>query len=814
MTFVYAPMALFQDFRFAVRLLIKDPGFTAVAVLALALGIGMNTTVFTFVNAVLIRGLPFEDSHQLLHVDMRNPVTRTDFSVSWREYEEWKTRTRTFADLAGYRPFSANVSETGRTPERMQAAMLTPNMFRVLRQQPHLGRDFIDADGLQNAQPVVLISHAIWKSRYNSDPKTIGQVIKVNDVACTIVGVMPENMRFPNNHDLWRALVPNPKDGTERSLQLVGRLQPQSTRLQAQQELSGFAKQLQTQYPETNKDIDAQVMTFNERFNGGPIRVVFLALLGAVGFVLLIACANVANLLLSRSTKRSREVAIRFALGASRWRVVRQLLIESTLLACIAGVSGLFLSWFGIRAFDAAVADSGKPYWIVFSMDFTVFAYMAAVCLVTGVLFGIAPALQVSKTNVNEILKEGGRGSAGGPRARRMRSALVVGELALTVVLLIGAGLMVRSFMKLYSFDLGVDTSRLLTMRADLPGARFDTPDKRRLQFEAILSKVQAAPGVASASLAETIPMSGAGRVNVELEGRPAAPETAPAPAVSVTITPGYFDTVNAPLRRGRAFNATDGSAGNANVIVNERFVARFYPGEDPLGKRVRLKNARNTGAKPSDWLTIVGVSPTIRQGDPQAFEPDAVIYRPYRQFGSGSMAILVRTHGDPAAMTTAIRQAVQEADPDQPVYQVRTLDEQLAQMRWPYRVFGSMFAIFALVALALSAVGIYAVTSYSVTQRTPEIGVRMAMGAQPRQVWWMVLKQGLIQLAVGLGIGLVAGFFLANVLQVLVVQIPSRDPVTFVTITVVLALVMIVACLVPARRATRLDPLAALRVE
>ena len=814
MTFVYAPMALLQDFRFAVRLLIKDPGFTAVAVLALALGIGMNTTVFTFVNAVLIRGLPFEDSHQLLHIDMRNTVTRADFPTSWREYEEWKSRTKTFADLAGYRPFSANVSEAGRTPERMQAAMLTPNMFRVLRQQPHIGRDFTDADGLQNAPPVALISHAIWKSRYNSDPKIIGRVIKVNDVASTIVGVMPENMRFPNNHDLWRPLIPTATDRTERSVRIVGRLQPQSTRLQAAQELSGFARQLQTQYPDTNKDVDAQVMTFNERFNGGPIRVVFLALLGAVGFVLLIACANVANLLLSRSTKRTREVAIRFALGASRWRVVRQLLMESTLLAFIAGVSGLFLSWFGIRAFDAAVADSGKPYWIIFSMDFTVFAYMAAVCLVTGVLFGIAPALQVSKTNVNEILKEGGRGSAGGPRARRMRTALVVAELALTVVLLIGAGLMVRSFMKLYSFDLGVDTSHLLTMRADLPASRFDTPDKRRLQFEAILSRVQAVPGVAAASLAESIPMGGAGSVTVELEGRPAAADTSPAPAATVTISPEYFDTINASVRRGRPFTANDGTPGNSTVIVNERFVARFYPGDDPLGKRIRLKNSRNPNAKPSDWLTIVGVSPTVRQGDPQALEPDAVIYRPYRQFGFGSMAVLVRAHGEPAAMTTAIRQAVQEADPDQPVYQVRTMNEQLAQLRWPYRVFGSMFAIFALVALALSAVGIYAVTSYSVTQRTPEIGVRMAMGAQPRQVWWMVLKQGLLQLAFGLGIGLAAGFFLANVLQVLVVQIPSRDPVTFVTITVVLALVMIIACLVPARRATRLDPLAALRVE
>ena len=808
-------MALLHDLRFAARLLVKDPGFTAIAILALALGIGMNTTVFTFVNAVLIRGLPFDDSHQLLHVDLRNTQTNAEFAASWPEFEEWRTRTRTFAQLAAFRGIAANVSEPGRTPERIQAAAITTNMFRMLRQQPHLGRDFSETDGDASAPPVVLIGYHVWKTRYNSDPNIVGHVIKVNDVACAIVGVMPENMRFPNNHDLWRPLIPTSStDRSDRSVRIVGRLQPAATREQAQAELSGFAKQLQAQYPDSNKDTDAQVLTFNERFNGGPIRIVFLALLGAVGFVLLIACANVANLLLARSAKRAREVAIRFALGASRARVVRQLLIESTLLAFIAGASGLFLSWFGIRAFDAAVADSGKPYWIVFSMDFTVFAYMAGICLFTGILFGIAPALQVSKTNVNDILKEGGRGAAGGPRARRMRSALVVAELALTVVLLIGAGLMVRSFMKLYDLNLGVDTEHLLTMRADLPATKFETPEKRRLQFESILAKVQTVPGVASASLADVLPLGGGGRVAAEIDGKPAAPGSAPALAASLTVTPDYFRTLGTSVLRGRDFDANDGATGNATVIVNERFAARFFAGEDPLGKRIRVRNPRTAAAQPSGWLTIVGVSPTIRQGDPQALEPDAVIYRPYRQFGFGSMAILARTHGEPSQLTTAIRHAIQAADPDQPVYQVRTMNEQLAQVRWPYRVFGTMFAIFALVALALSAVGIYAVTSYAVTQRTSEIGVRMALGAQPAQVWWMVLKQGLVQLGLGLTIGLAAGWFLASVLQVIVVQIPSRDPLTFASITGVLAAVMLIACLVPARRATRLDPVTALRVE
>jgi putative ABC transport system permease protein len=808
-------MALMQDLKFAARLMVKDPWFTLVAVLALSLGIGMNTTVFTFVNAVLIRGLPYEGSHLLYHIDMRNTATGRDMAASWPEFQEFKSRTKTFTEMAAFRGTSANVTEPTRPPERIQGAGVTPNLFRLLRVQPMLGRDFTEKDAERNAPPVVVIGHTIWKNRYNSDPAVVGQVVELNDVSTTIVGVMPDGFRFPSNHDLWRPLIPSSDtDRADRSIRIMGRLSESSSRAEGFKELSGIAAQWRTQYPTTNKDVDAQVLTFNERFNGGPIRIVFLALLGAVGFVLLIACANVANLLLARSTKRAREVAIRFALGASRARVIRQLLIESTMLAFVGGAVGLFLSWFGIRAFDAAVADSGKPYWIIFSMDLTVFGYMALVCLLTGMIFGVMPALQVSKTNVNEILKEGGRGSTGGRRAHWLRSGLIISELALTVVLLIGAGLMMRSFLKLYNLDLGVDSDHLMTMRADLPGKKFDTAEKRRLQFEQILAKVKAVPGVRNATLADTLPMGGGGRANVEIEGRAVESTTTPAPVSTVTVTPEYFDTVGMSLRRGRSFTATDGAPGAESVIVNERFAARFFPTEDAIGHRFRLSAAREAGSKPGPWLTIVGVSPTIRQGDPQALEPDAVVYQPYRQFGYGSMVIVARTDGAPTGVSSAMRNAVQQADPDQAVYGLQSMNQVLEQIRWPYRVFGSMFAIFAVVALALSAVGIYAVTSYAVTQRTPEIGVRMALGAQPGQVWWMILRQGMLQLAIGLTIGLVAGWPLSKILQVLVVQIPATDPVTFGIVAGLLALVMLAACLVPARRATRLDPISALRVD
>lgn len=808
---------MLQDLRYASRMLLKDPWFSAVAVLALALGIGLNTTVFTLVNAVLIRGLPYEESHRILHLDMRNTARQDQAPASWPEYVEFRDRTQAFSVLAAYRPWSMTVVEATRPPERYVGTLLTPNMFSLLRVQPHLGRLFTEEDARANADPVVIISHAVWTSRYGGDPNIIGQTIKVNGVACTIVGVMHENMRFPQNQDLWRPLIPDAamEKREARSVSMVGRLAPGVSRSQAQAEMSALARPLQTQYPASNKDLDVQVLTFNERQNGGPIRVIFLALLGAVGFVLLIACANVANLLLARSTKRSREVAVRFALGASRGRVLRQLLVESTLLAFIGGALGLLLTWAGIRAFDAAVANSGKPYWIIFSMDLTVFGYMAVICLATGLIFGLAPALQVSKTNVNEILKEGGRGSYGGRRARWMRSSLVVVELALTVVLLVGAGLMVRSFLKMYAFDMGaVDADRLLTLRVDVPSSRYPTPDQRVAAYDRIVSSIQRTSGVASVTMADALPMSGGNRQVVEIDGRPTASGTPAPQVIAVTVTPNYWATLGTPVRLGRPFDDLDGTPGRLNVVVNDAFANRHFAAEDPVGRRIRLVNDGAADFSKAEWLTIVGVTATIRQGDPQALEPPAVVYQPYRQRAGSSMSLVVRAAGDPATLANPIRAAVRSVEPDQPVYNMRTVNEGMAQARWPYRVFGSMFAIFAIVALALSAVGIYAVTSYSVTQRTPEIGVRMALGAAPNQVRWLVLRQGMGQLVVGLAIGLTLGMLLSQVLQAILVQIPARDPVTFTTITLLLAVVMVLACLVPARRATKLDPLAALRVD
>jgi predicted permease len=581
--------------------------------------------------------------------------------------------------------------------------------------------------------------------------------------------------------------------------------------------MSGIAARLRQAYPETNTDIDVSVMTFNERFNGGQIRVVFLALMGAVGFVLLIACANVANMLVARSAQRSREVAVRVALGASRARIVRQLLVESVMLASLGGLLGLGFTHVGVELFDLAVADTGKPSWIQFTFDPVVFAYLATISVATGVIFGLAPALHVSKTNVNEILKDGGRGTAGGRRAPALRSTMVVVELTLTVVLLVGAGLMIRSLLKLYSLDPGIETRQLLVMQMELADRDYPQPEQRRLFYDAVLSRVEAIPGVQAAAVATALPAGGADQRELEIDGR-TWPQNDRAPRIaSVTISPGYFDVVGVGVARGRGFTPHDGIEGSEVAIVNQRFVAQFMTKEDPIGQRVRLRapaRGLEPAGTPGNWLTIVGVTPTIRQGDPQSIDPAAVLYTPYRQQPVAFVKVLTRSHAEPGTLAALVRQAVQSVDPDQPVYDVQTLDQFLAQMRWPFRVFGTMFTIFGIAALVLSAVGVYAVTACSVTERTQEIGVRMALGAQTGQVSWMILRQGLVQLAIGLPVGLAAGVGVGKVLQGLLVQVAPHDPVTFGTIVTVLTAVTVAACLIPARRAARMDPIAALRIE
>jgi predicted permease len=814
---------MIRDLRYALHIIAKDRWYSAVAVVALSLGIGVNATVFTLVNAVLIRGLPYQDSARLYMLSsQRQNGDRTN--VSPLDLQDWRTQARSFEALGGFAPASANISDDRAAPENVRTAAVSANAFAIIVQPPLFGRDFTPADEKPGAERVVILSHKLWKRRYGDDRGVLGKTLRIDGRPATIVAVMPEGMEFPSNTELWLPLVPD--EGQQkrdaRFVAVFGRLRGDASRLQAQTELNGIAQRLATAYPDTNKEVTAaRIETFNERFNGGNIRVVFLAMMGAVGFVLLIACANVANLQLTRSVKRTREVAVRIALGATRWRVVRQLLVESVLLGLIGGIIGLALAVVGVRLFDAAVADTGKPFWIKFTIDYTVLAFLGGICVVTGVLFGLAPALQVTRTSVNEVLKEGGRGNAGGVRARWMTGTMVVLELALTLVLLVGAGLMVRSFLNLYRLDVGIKTENLVAMQMQLSDTKYKTPEARRAFYDRLTPKIAAVAGVEAASFTTSVPPFGAGSRPFEIEGRVRKPDERAADVTVVTVSPDFFKTVAVTVRSGRAFTETDGTAGNETMVVSEKFAAQQFPREDPIGRRVRFVapaprpgQAAPADAKPPVWRTIVGVVPTIRHNNPQVTEVPAVVYLPQRQDPPGFTTLLVRSRLDAGTIMNAVRREVSSIDPDQPVFTAHTMSQMLAQATWPYRVFGSLFAIFAVIALVMSAVGLYAVMAYSVTQRTPEIGVRMALGADSRQVSWMILRRGLQQMGLGLGIGLVAAFFLAKVMRTLLVQVSPNDPVTFAAITAILTAVAISACLLPARRATRVDPLVALRAE
>src|SRR5579872_4511940 len=630
---------MLRDLRYALQLVAKEPWYSAVAVVALSLGIGLNATVFTLVNAVLIRGLPFKDSARLLVVGSQAKNAGGPGPVSLLDLADLRAQSKAFSALSGYDPNSMNISDDVAPPQQARGVRVTSNTFSVLAQPLLLGRDFVPDDERPGAQPVAILGYALWKSRYDGDPRVTGRIIRIDGTPVTIVGVMPEGMMFPAQAELWTSLIPTPDEQVRsaRFLGVFGRLRPGATRAEARTDLNGIAARLATAYPDTNKDYGSiVVLSFNEAFNGGKIRVVFLAMMGAVGFVLLIACANVANLQLSRSVRRSREVAVRMALGASRWRIVRQLLVESVLLGCMGGVLGLGFALVGVRLFDRAVTDSGKPYWIVFSFDPIVFAFLAGVCVLTGVLFGLAPALQVSRTNVNEILKEGGRGNAGGRRARWMTGTMVVLELALTLVLLVGAGLMIRSFLNLYTIDLGIKTEHLMTMRMVLPTNKYPTPNARRAFYDHLSPRLAGIAGIESVSFGTNVPPFGAGRRGIEVEGRaPVKPDDAPLVGV-VTISPAYFDTVGVQLRRGRPFGDTDGAPGSETVILNEKLAAQLFPTDDPMGRRVRFVAPPPRPGQPAStapvWRTIVGISPTLRFAGAQTIDPLPIAFTPLRQ--------------------------------------------------------------------------------------------------------------------------------------------------------------------------------------
>ena len=812
---------MLNDLRFTLRLIAKDRGFSAVAIVALALGIGVNAIGFTIVNAVFLRGLPHKDADRLYALGWQSRAGSRN-TVSPAELAVWRAQSRTFAGLAAFYDESLNISDDRSLPDQVRGAWVTANAFRVLGQPPLLGRDFAEGEDRTGAEPLVIIGYALWKNRYGADPGVMGQSLRVNGQPATIVGVMPDGMRFPMNTDIWPLFIP--ADGAAqnaRPLLVFGRLAEGATLAGAQAELDGIGRRLAVDQPAAYKDLGGvRVETFTDRFVGGKARIMFPTVMGAVCLVLLIACGNVANLLLSRSAHRAREIAVRLALGATRWRVVRQLLLESLVLAFIGGGVGLLLTLGGARLIDAAIQDPGKPYWIVFTPDAVVFGYVAAICGLTAVVFGLAPALHVSKTNMNDVLKEGGRGSAGSRRVRWLSGIMVVTELALTIVLLAGAGLIIRSFMKVYALDVGISTEHLTTMRMELRDAKYATADARRAFYERLEPRLAAIAGVEAVAVTTSVPPFASGQRTFEIDGLKLEE---PATAATVTISAPFFDVVGLSLRRGRTFQRTDGTPGHETAIVNERMVSQFFKGEDPIGRRIRFVPRSPSTApaspgppasRPLVWRTIVGVSPTIRHGSFESAVPRAAVYLPSQQEPPQVAWLLVRSRLPPGSVMDAVRREVQAVDQDQPVFTIQTLDQMLAHDQTPFRVFGGLFVIIGVIALALSSVGLYGVMAYAVTQRTQEIGVRMALGAGGPQVSWLILKRGLVQLALGLTLGLAGALALSRLMRSVLVQIEPSDPMTFAVITVLLTAVSIAACLLPARRATRVDPLIALRAD
>jgi len=805
-----------NDLRFAVRMIAAHPWFSAAVIATLALGISVNTTVFTLVNAVLFKPVPLPGGASLVTVNshkLTNPEERS--GVSYPDFLEYRDASRSFDGIEAISRRAGTIGEAAIPPERYSMAQVSAGLFGMLRTPPALGRGFTDADDDAGAEAVALISDAVWQARYGGATDVVGRGVRINGAPATIVGVMPEGFRFPSNEDLWMPLVPSEQleDRASRQLQLFGRLAEGVSIARAQEDLAVIGSRLAADHPETNEDLGPEVRTLHAAFNGGPIRAVFLLMLGAVGFVLLIACANVANLMLSRAIARRREMSVRAAIGASRWRLVRQILVESVLLSSIGGLVGLSLTILGTRAFDRAVADVGKPYWVQFGLDYVAFAYFAAVTIASGIVFGLVPALRAARVDLNTGLQDGSR-TAGGRRGNRLTATLVVFQFALTVVLLAGAGMMVRSFLAAQALNPFLPSERIFAARVQLPegeGEHYEQP-ATRLQFhERLVEELSALPGVTHAATASNLPGLGSNRRPIEIEGRPNENPDQPPQASFVVQTPGYLEAIGLPILVGRGFEQTDGDPGKEAAVVTREFAERHWAGESAIGQRFRFTE----GEEPGPWMSVVGVSADMVQA-PQDADAPPLVFITGRQEPWGWTALMVRTTSDPAAMAALVREAVQRLDPDLPLFEAATLPSALDRQHWFLRVFGTLFFIFALIGLLMASVGIYGVVAQSTARRTREIGIRMALGANAAAVLQLVLGRGLRQLALGVVLGLGGAFGAAHVMSNtgLLIRVSPNDPIVFLAITGLLLAVGLAACWLPARRASHIAPTEALRTE
>jgi predicted permease len=815
---------LWQDLRYGARMLAKKPGFTLVAVITLALGIGANTAIFSVINAVLLRSLPYPESDRLVRL-REVGLDYTDGPVSYLNFTDWRAQQTAFEHMGLYRGSTYNLTGAGE-PLRLTAGHVAADVFAALRVQPVLGRVFTNYEDKPGGPPVVVLSHALWQSRFGGDPAIVNQTITLDGISHIVLGVMPAGFEFPGRVSLWAPVEAGFTTGdrqgrAERSSSALARLKPGVSFEQARAEMDAIGARLAQAYPDANKNRRVG-MEFLLDSRVGQVRRALWILFGAVALVLLIACANVANLLLARATVRQREMAVRAALGASRWRIIRQLLSESVLLAAVGGAAGLLLAHWGLRLI-VTLGQRSLPRVDEIRLDGRVLLFSAAMALLTGILFGLAPAWLTSRMDLQSTLKETIRSATGG-RAQ-LRYGLIVAEIALTLMLLVSAGLLLRSFHNLQRVDPGFDHERVLTFRVNLPGRKYPNYDACSGFYESLLARLRALPGVQAASVASQLPLdTRSWQTSFLIEGR-AEPPPSELPAMEVHLVgPDYFRVMGTPLLRGRTFTKQDNRdhvrgtprehSGNAMlnvIIIDEEFARRHFANQDPIGQQVRIPwgpRERNP------VMTVVGVVKRVREEQLSEQGGNVQAYLSAIQRPQGLMSVVIKTTVAPESLIIAARDQAQALDPEQPIYDILTLAEMRANSIAPQRLNLTLLGIFAATALSLAAVGIYGVMSYGVSQRAREIGIRMALGAQAGAVRTMIVRQGLTLLFIGIAIGLACAFALTRAMTSLLFEVSAADPLTFAGIPLLLMVVALLACWIPARRATKVDPIIALRNE
>jgi putative ABC transport system permease protein len=805
---------MLQDIRFAVRTLVKNPGFTVAAVLCLALGIGVNATIFSCVRGLLLRPFPYRNPDELLAIGEANVKRGWHMnSVSYPNFRSWQAENQTLENIGIYSGTSFNLA-SGDGAEWIQGGSVSWTMFRTLGVTPALGRDFREDEDRVGAPKVMMLSDRLWHDRFDARPNVVGQTIIVNGVRNIVIGIMPPGFEFPGNARAWTTMQLDALNNRgNHSWNVIGRPKPGVTIAQVRRDLGTIATTLEEKYPSSNTGWGADVATLRDN-ESGNLRPVMLLMMASVAFVLLIACANVANLLLARASARSKEMAVRIALGANAWRVVRQLLTESILVALVGATLGVAFAY-GFLQWIKANILGGLPFWIKFTIDGPVLLFTVAVAVATGLLFGLVPAIQSARPNLNETLRDSGaRGTSAGRARQRLRSGLVVGEVALSLVLLVGAALMIRSFLTMESVNPGFDQSHLLTLRLTLNGPSYDSTYKRFAVLDRLLMQLNARPGVVSAAITNNIPLSNNNNnslINIESQPTPLGSE----PVLEIRWTsPKYLETMRIPLRRGRTFTqqewADSGVAGRV-AVINEYMAQRFWKtADEALGKRFRFGSATDTSTR---WITVIGVAADIKHRQLTS-KPDLQGYMPYRQGGWSTVSIVVRTRGEPTLATSTVLGAIKNIDPLLPAYRIMSMDANIQQSYWQSALYGKMFGVFAAIALVLAAVGVYGVISYSVSQRTQEIGVRVALGAQRGDVVRLIVGHGALLGGIGIVIGLGGAIGVTRFLRTILFGVSPFDPASFVGVSLGLTTIALIASYIPARRAAKVDPVEALRYE